>query len=235
MPELILVSNPSKRRVKRKRASRAQLRARRLFISRYGKKGRSMAKRKRRVKRKATTSRRYRRRTRARTSRRRYARNPSFRRGFSSGSVMNLAKTAATEGAIGAGGAVAANLVWGYAASSVLPADWTTGNLKYLGRAATAVLVGVLGNKMLPGKGTMMAAGGFTVLLHDLLKSTLMAQFPSLPLSEYLAYSPGSGPIVGTYGDQGLGALPDLSQGMNSLGFNSFETDTLGEYLNEYN
>lgn len=159
-----------------------------------------------------------------------YSSNPIFRGG---GNFVATTKRTVKEGAVGAVGAIGMDLAWGYG-SAYLPDFLKAGYAKYLSKGLLSVLVGMLGGRVLKGQANVLAVGGMTVALHDALKEALMGAVPALPLSEYLAYSPGSGQIVGTYGDQGLGALPDLSSGMNSLGFNSFETDTLGEYLTEY-
>lgn len=153
----------------------------------------------------------------ARRSRHSYKRNPSLRN--FGGSLTRTAKTAA----VGAVGALGLDLAYGYT-KSYLPAGIAGNQYGALAiKAVGAVLVGMIGNTVMRGKGSELATGAMTVIFHDTLKQLAADNFPTLPLSEYLSYAQESGNIVGT-----LNGLPDIS----SLGAgSSFSTDTLGEYL----
>lgn len=118
---------------------------------------------------------------------RRRHRNPSLR-GIT-GQVMPTVKA----GFIGAGGALGLDLLWGYG-KSYLPASMQSGATMYAAKALGAVLIGVIGGKVLQGRGTAMAQGAMTVVLHEALKAQLMVSMPSLPLGQYLS---GTGPVVG--------------------------------------
>lgn len=229
--------NPARRKTKGKRkynsrgytVGRGKLRR---YKQNPRKRSSIMARRKRRTRRaKSSIKRRYARRNpiRSHRRRRRYRRNPIF--GSSGGGIsltVASVKNTVVNGAVGALGGIGVDLLYGYGAQ-YLPDSMKTGMVKHATKGLMAVLVGLIGAKVLRGKGAALAVGGMTVVLHDFFKEQLQAQMPTLPLGEYLAYSAGSGEIVGQYGAQGLGALPD--QNMNSLGFNSFETNTLGEYM----
>lgn len=115
-----------------------------------------------------------------------YKRNPIA--GLSMGSITSLAKGAL----IGAAGAVAVDVAFGYA-KSVLPASMqspvdVSGNMNpmyFLAKGGVAVLLGVLGKKITRQAGKM-AEGSLTVTMYDALKGFV-------PASIALGYvSPGA-------------------------------------------
>ena len=150
-----------------------------------------------------------------RTHRRR--RNPIAGLG---GSFTSNLTAQVKSGLVGALGALGLDLAWGYG-SKYLPASVsapaTPGNPNYFGllaKAVGAVAIGMLGGKVLKGKGAALATGAMTVVLHDTLKGTLQAAMPSLPLGAYVGTSPivaYGAPAVGAGGQMGaqnLGAYP---------------------------
>jgi hypothetical protein len=156
-------------------------------------------------------------------ARRRRRKSRSYRRNPSLRSITGQLQSSAKVAAVGAVGAIGLDLAYGYT-KGFLP-DTLTGN-KYGAlaiKAIGAVVVGMIGNQVMPGRGSQMATGAMTVIFHEAAKGLLTDNFPALaaPLNEYLDYSTASGPIVGT-----LNGLPDIS----SIG-SSFETETLNEYL----
>lgn len=210
MSEILLLSNPRKRGAKKRRKMSAKQ-------AKYFGGGR-----KRRVKRRASAKRRHavvaaaprrhRRRRHAAVSVRRLRRksNPSFR-GMSA-SVMPTLKA----GAIGATGALGLDLLWGYG-SQYLPASVASSPLaQYAVKLAGALAVGVIGNKVLRGRGRDMAVGAATVVLHDALKAQIKASFPTVQLGEYLTYAPTvggtmrrAGRVLSTGMGEYLSGLPD--------------------------
>ncbi len=145
-------------------------------------------------------------------------RNPSLRN-ITSGAVPML-----KEGFIGAVGALGLDALWGYG-SKYLPTSIAGSPLaQYAVKLAGALAVGMIGNKILRGKGRAMAVGATTVVLHDALKAQIKSTFPSIQLGEYLTFAPTVGsmrragrvlssgaPQMGEY----LSGLPDGIQNTN--------------------
>lgn len=153
---------------------------------------------------------------RARSARRH--RNPSLR------NISSVALGQLQTAAFGAVGALGLDVLYGYGK------QWLPDNIaanKYASlavKAAGAVGLGLVANRFAPGRGSQMAVGALTVMLHGLGKEFAQAQFPNLPLSEYLTYAPQSGEIVGQL--NGVNDTQDFSYDR------SFATDSgLGEYM----
>jgi hypothetical protein len=127
------------------------------------------------------------------------------------GGFVGSLKSGATSGLTGALGALFLDLLWGYT-NSFLPATLQSSYGMYLGKAVGAVAVGAIGGKVLPGKGRDLTVGAFTVLIHDVLKSTLQGVMPTLPLGSYV----GNSPIV-AYGAPAVG-VPQLGTPFRSVG-----------------
>jgi hypothetical protein len=189
MSEILLV-NPRRRRKARKMSAKQA----KYFGKRRRRKSRaSVASAPRRRRRRRSTSivhtnpRRRRRSSLTRSVRRRRHHNPSLR-GLAGGAVPML-----KAGAIGAAGALGLDVLWGYG-KGYLPASIAGSPLaQYAVKLAGALLVGIVGNKVLRGKGRDMAVGATTVVLHDAMKAQLQNAFPTLPLGEYLTYAPTVG------------------------------------------
>jgi hypothetical protein len=205
MAEILLV-NPRRRRkskAKRKSSRKSYRRARRA------------APRVRRRKAVAAAPRRRRRVVRAVKRYRRRKENPSFR-GIT-GSVMGGVKA----GFIGALGALGLDVLYGFAKPK-LPAALTSGPADYLTKALAAVLVGMVGNKVMRGRGAALTTGAMTVVIHDALKAQIAANFPGVPLGEYIA----SSPIVG------YGANPATPLGVPTIPQpTGYQTTGMGAYL----
>ncbi len=146
-----------------------------------------------------------------RRMRRRRHSNPSLRN-ITSGAVPML-----KAGAIGATGALGLDLLWGYG-KSYLPASIAGSAIaQYAVKLAGALAVGMIGNKLLKGKGREMAVGATTVVLHDAFKAQLQAAFPTLQLGEYLTYAPTvgrtvrAGRLMSTGVGEYLNGLPDTN------------------------
>jgi hypothetical protein len=201
MATLMLV-NPRRRKRRAKARRRHKVRARRR---------RSVAVRRRRHVVHANPRRR--RRTTFRAVRRRRHSNPSLR-GIT-GSIVPTLKA----GAIGAAGALANDLAFGYGAS-YLPAAFQSGYGKHAVKALGAVLIGMAGNYVLKGKGRDLAVGAMTVVLHDFLKEQANAMFPTLPLGDYFSFAP-------TMGYDYQPALP------LSTGIGEYMPSGIGEYVSD--
>jgi hypothetical protein len=221
--EQFLLVNPRKKR----RKGRMPAGLRRYWAARRGKhrvKRRrarmSNPRRRRRSRSMAVAPRRRRRHHKAHRRIRRRARNPIFHRRrkrrhnpFSSGGVMAVLKPAA----IGAAGALAMNIGYGYLSPS-LPATLTTGYLPVLVKGAAAIGVGMLVGKFMSRQDGMYATvGGLTVVLLGLVTPMLQSAAPTLPgLSGLAGY--------GDYIPMRMGAYsPSLARNANSrfgrLGF----------------
>lgn len=171
--------------------------------------------------------------------RRRRRRNPRFRRHHAKrrrnpamlgGGIVGSLTSSVKTGLTGALGALGLDLLWGYG-SSYLPASLNTGMVQYLSKALGAVLVGIIGGKVLKGRGSALATGAMTVVLHDALKSTLQTAMPTLPLGAYVSTSPivaYGAPAVGT----GPIGVPRLDYQFATPGMPS--ASNMGKYVSGY-
>jgi hypothetical protein len=189
MADLMLVSNPKRRR-RRKHA-------RRRSNPHHRRRAHRRSHRRHRARRRNPSFRRIRRYSRRRRS------NPLSLGGFK-GAVLPTVK----EGFVGAAGALMLDAAWGYI-NPKLPATISgSPYLQFAVKCLAAVGVGMLGGKLLRGKARDLAVGGVTVAAHDMLKSVLQTSLPTvfgsggtLALSGYGhmgAYLSGSAPVVGT-------------------------------------
>lgn len=95
---------------------------------------------------------------------RRVRRNPA---GLSTGIMGDV-----MDAAIGAGGAVAVNTVYDMLP---LPLTMKTGMGQTIGKAATAVMLGMFGKRILGRTAGKMAAGALTVIAYDVIKGMMPA------------------------------------------------------------
>lgn len=237
MAELLLV-NP-RRRKKRKSGARRKLSA--LQQKYFGKKRRrrsstaSAAPARRRRRRRSTTVAKYasnpKRRRRSltatfRRSRRARRSNPSLR-----GSLRSIPQTAAgllRAGGVGAVGALGLDMLWGYG-KRWLPASVAGSPIaQYAVKLLGAIAVGMVGDRVLRGKGRELAVGATTVVLHDALKAQVAASFPGIQLGEYLTYAPTVGTMdqAGRLLSSGMGEY--LSGIPQAVGYNA--EDASGYY-----
>ena len=168
--ELLLV-NP--RRRKRRKLSAKQ---RKYFGKR---RKRSSAKRRRRRSVAVAAPRRRRRRSHA-VRRIRRRRNPSLR-GIG-GQIVPAVKA----GVVGAAGGLGLSVALGFLAPK-LPAQLQSGYALTAVKILGALGVGIVGNMVLRGKGNALAQGAMTVVLYDELKKVIAAQFPAVPMGEYMS------------------------------------------------
>lgn len=144
---------------------------------------------------------------------RRYKRNPA---GRMSGLVPML-----KDSAIGAVGAVAIEALFGFLP---IPMSWKMGRMMMVAKGATAVAVGMFGNKLLPsGMAGKMAVGSLTVTMHDALKPFVAHVMPSLNMGYY----PGGMLMENVPGSTAQPA-PALSEYLNS-GMHGM--DAVDEYM----
>lgn len=208
----ILLVNPRRRR---RRKTHSRKRARRSAR-------RQTYRRRRRSARRAVMSFAPRRRRRRRSFsmksiRRRRRRNPSLRN--FTGAIVPTVKS----GSIGALGAIGNDLLYGYT-SQYLPDAMKTGIARHATKALYAVLLGILGNYVMRGRGRDLANGAMTVALYNAAKEQLVTLAPQLPLGDYFSFAPAVGYDYNP-------ALP-LSTG---VGF--YETGSgagVGEYMENY-
>lgn len=209
MAELLLVANPRHRHKKRRNPrSRRRARSRRSNPRHRHRARRSnpfRRYRRHRARRNPVHRRHRARRNPSRRFRRRAHRNPSLR--SITGRIMPTLKA----GAIGAGGALANDVISGlispYLASYLATAGNAAPILQYAVKMLTAIGVGMIG-QMARFPGTDLAIGAATVATHDFLKLQLQSLAPTifgagapLALSGYNgmgAYLSGSAPVVGT-------------------------------------
>lgn len=234
MAEIMLVGNP--RRRKRRKGRRRMSALQRKYFGGGKKRRRSRAsaaapRRRRRRRTSVAIANPRRRRRRAVYSVRRRRRNPSFRGaigGLRSGLMPTL-----KAGAVGATGALGLDLLWGYG-SKYLPASVAGSAIaQYAAKLVGALLVGMIGNNILRGRGRDLAVGATTVVLHDAFKAQLKASFPALQLGEYLTYAPSvgtmrrAGPMLSTGMGEYLSGIPQY-EGRSGV------ADDMG-YSGEYN
>lgn len=147
--------------------------------------------------------------------RRRYARNPI---GLSAKGVSAMSMTALQ----GAGGALVVNTALNYV--PYLPASLTSGNGKYLTRAAAAIALGTFGNKVLPrGVAQNMAVGALTVALHDLILGLAATAMPTMKLGDVGDYDTGVSEYVSEY-------VPELGDMSGVTNFDDAYSP-IGEYV----
>lgn len=118
-----------------------------------------------------------------------YHHNPSIRN--IGGAVMPTLKG----GLIGAAGAIGVDLIYGQLTgfTTSIPTFATNPAVATAGKLAVSILVGILGSKLMRGKGGELAVGGATVAIHDFAKSQLVAAMPTLALGDYLTAAPSVG------------------------------------------
>lgn len=197
MAEILLV-NP--RRRKRRKLSAKQRKY-------FGKRRKRSVSRRRRRSHTAAAPRRRRNPSRA-VRRIRRRRNPSLR-GIG-GQIVPAVKA----GLIGAAGGLGLSVGVGFLAPK-LPAQLQSGYGLTAVKVLGAIGVGILGNMVLRGKGSALATGAMTVALYDELKKLVVAQFPAIPLGEYMSMAP----VVG-YDD-----FPALEAG------SEYAEGEMGEYM----
>jgi hypothetical protein len=136
---------------------------------------------------------------------------PSYRRRYqrSGISVGSFVSGTLMPAAVGAAGALAIDLMWGYLP---IPSVLMTGTFAPLARIAAAVAVGyAVGMVSTKGFGEEAMAGAVTVTLYDLAKSYIQSSMPNVTLGAYVggigrglgyiapAINAGMGAYVGEY------------------------------------
>lgn len=124
---------------------------------------------------------------------------------MSLGGIKGMVKPVLKEGFIQAAGALGLDVVWGYVNPKLPASIQGSPYLAFAVKCLTAIAVGAIGGKVMKGRARDFAVGGVTVAAHDMLKSALQTNMPtvfgtggSLSLGGYGAYLSGSAPIVGT-------------------------------------
>lgn len=238
MEQLLLV-NP--RRKSRKKGSRRRMPAalkRYWATHRRGKHRTRLAnpRRRRRHARAAAAPRRRRHRALGRHIHRRIRRNPRLQLGVSGGIIRG----ALVPGAIGAGGALAVDIVMGYA-SPYLPAQLQTGWFNIAVKGAAAVGVGMVAGKFLGReRGRVAMLGGLTVVLYGALRAMLATSgikgLSGLGMHDYTPYRMGAympGP-TGTPGIRGLGYVSPAATIGSAVAL-SPQMSGLGAYMRPMN
>jgi hypothetical protein len=141
-------------------------------------------------------------------------RNPR-RHGGGLGSMRGIVRNAVIPAAMGAGGAVVFDVVYGYL-NPYLPATFQSGWMNVIAKGAFAVGLGMVGMKFLGReRGRVMMLGALTVTAYGALRTAVAGMgIPGLSgYSDYTPYPMGAyiqGP-TGTPGIQGLGRLGYVS------------------------
>jgi len=117
--------------------------------------------------------------------------------------------------AVGAAGALGVDLLLGYA-TPYLPASVTTGPMVPLTKIAAAVGLGLLAQMATKDRSIseQVTAGAITVVAYDYIRNMAKAQFPTLPLSEYVSGMGYAGPAL-AYPDRGMGVYVGPSNSWN--------------------
>jgi hypothetical protein len=97
--------------------------------------------------------------------------------------------------AVGAAGALGVDLMLGYA-TPYLPTMFTSGPMVPLTKIAAAVGLGMLAQGVTKDRsiGEHVMAGAITVVAYGWVRDLVKAQFPTLPLSEYVSGMGYAGP-----------------------------------------
>lgn len=227
MAEVLLVGNPRKRRKRRKMSA-----LQRKYFGKRKTRARRRRARKSTAVAKINPVRRRRRRSSAVAVRRvRRKRNPSPR------AMLGQIVPTVQAGAIGAGGGLANDLLYGLVKAR-LPVAMQTGVGRHAVKVLGAVLVGMLGNFVLKGKGAALANGAMTVVLHEALKEQLAKAVPALPLGEYdeLSYIDAASVLSGD-DDDGVGeylaAAAGGGMGEYMQGVGDATDDVLSDLVND--
>jgi hypothetical protein len=144
----------------------------------------------------------------------RHRRNPS------GGSMFSTLKNMLVEGAVGAAGAVANDVAFGYA-KKFLPESLQSGIARTGVKLGFAALTGMLVGKIFAGKGKAVAVGAATVTIHEFLAAQVNANLPSVPMGAYednlLGYD--SAETMGAYMRPGsqVGAYMQRGAGVGDL------------------
>lgn len=223
MAELLLV-NP--RRRKRKKSSTARRKRR----------AAPRASRRRRRRSVAVIAAPRRRRRRRSVSRLRRRRNPSFRGGSIRG-VINSFQPSVKAGLVGALGGLGLDVLLGQA-NRFLPPSLATGWGRMAVKLAAALGVGIIGGKVLRGKGAALTVGAMTVTLHEILRAQVGTMVPSLPLGDYMTFAPvvgyDNGEGVSTGFGTGFGTGQDMGAYLSDDGSGDFDAETVGAYMQDY-
>lgn len=118
--------------------------------------------------------------------------------------------------AVGAAGALGVDLLMGYA-MPYLPASMTSGPVVPLTKIAAAVGIGLLAQVATKDRriSEQVTAGAITVIAYDYIRTMAKAQFPTLPLSEYVSGMGYAGPAL-AYPDRGMGVYVGPSPAWNT-------------------
>jgi hypothetical protein len=98
-------------------------------------------------------------------------------------------------GLIGAAGGLGNDVVYGLLTQSISAVPTFAANpaVATAGKLVTAIVIGIVGNMALKGRGGELAVGAATCAIHDFGKSMLQAAMPTLPLGDYLTAAPTVG------------------------------------------
>lgn len=212
MSELLLVSNPKRRRKKAKHTRKGRMPAglKKYWAARRA--GKAAPKRRRRKAARATARRRRHaggkrhaavgytvgtrkiRRRKLNPHRRHRARYRRRSNPMSIKGITNQIMPTMKAGAWGAGGALGLDALWGLITTNLpsLTAYLTNPYVTFFAKALAAVGVGTLGGHLAKGKGRELAVGAMTVVTHDFLKTTLQSLAPTI-------FGPGGTVSLGAY------------------------------------
>jgi hypothetical protein len=144
-------------------------------------------------------------------TRRIYVKAPTAKRRFTSrirgagAKIAGIVPTKVIPAAVGAAGALALDMGWGYLP---IPASLATGPLAPVARIAGALALGYAAKFVAGDKyAEEVTVGAITVTVYDLAKTWMQANVPSVPLSAYVGgmgyYSPARFSPMGVFVDGG--------------------------------
>lgn len=155
-----------------------------------------------------------------------YHHNPTM--GNIGGAVMPTLKG----GLIGAAGGLASDILYGQLTAympGTIPTFAANPAVSTAVKLATSIVIGIVGNMALRGKGGELAVGAATCAIHDFAKSQFAAAMPSFPLGDYITAAP-------TVGARGRFALTRGNRAVGSYitgrGSNR-PVRAMGEYLGD--
>jgi hypothetical protein len=108
------------------------------------------------------------------------------------------------EGLIGAAGGIGNDVLYGLLTNSIgaLPTVSANPAVATAAKFATAILIGIIGDMVLHGRGQELAVGAATVTIHDFVKLQIQQSMPGVPLGDYMTQAPTVG-----FSGNGRGAL----------------------------
>lgn len=156
-----------------------------------------------------------------------YSRNPAKRRRNPiTGKLGGIVSNTIMPAAIGAGGALTLDLIWGYLP---IPAVVKVGPMRHAAKGVGAIGLGMLAGMVLKkDTANALALGAMTVVMYNAAREAVASFAPNIALGEYLAIS-GDQLNLGEYME---GIEDQSNDSMDGIGMGSDEFTMQGMYEN---